>query len=541
MCIRDRLKIIETPISELDLSNQQNLFLLTLDGLDLTELSLQNNLLLQLLSLTDLRISNLDISRQANLNSLFITRVGILEIDLSSNFLLSYLSIRDIEFTEIDLSQNIILNRISLVRTNIPTVNLESLPELEILILGGTSFEEIDLSHNAKLSSLSLHSTSPIELDLSQNPNLIQLDFFETTINHLDLSNNPMLSYLDFVAESGISSGLLDVSNNPSLVGLGVIDSNIETIIARNGREDDFITIQDPLQQINYICVEPNAIPALRSKLIASNSDHIHLSSFCFLDPGGETFEVSGKIHYGPDCDLALQRSIGLLVTNELDFFNFYLFTDALTGEYNYRLPAGTYQLSPDLANLELFRLEPDIIHIEIPGTTNQFVQDFCVVPRDEVIDLSIHLWSFDGARPGFEVDYTLRLRNNGTANRAARAELFYDNETITFVESELAPTTIEPGKLTWDIDDLPLFQEINIPFTMRLNSPMDTPPLNTGDELCYTAQILPLNDFMPTDNQSIFKQEVVNAFDPNDKTCLEGSTIPVSYTHLTLPTILRV
>ena len=103
---------------------------------------------------------------------------------------------------------------------------------------------------------------------------------------------------------------------------------------------------------------------------------------------------------------------------------------------------------------------------------------------------------------------------------------MFYDNETLTFVDSELAPTIIEPGKLTWDIEDLPLFQEINIPFTMRLNSPMDSPPLNTGDELCYTAQILPLNDFMPTDNQSIFKQEVVNAFDPNDKTCLEGSTI---------------
>jgi len=55
----------------------------------------------------------------------------------------------------------------------------------------------------------------------------------------------------------------------------------------------------------------------------------------------------------------------------------------------------------------------------------------------------------------------------------------------------------------------------------------MDAPSLNLGDMLTFNAQILPIeSDNVVTNNSMCLKQEVVNAYDPNDKKCLEGESI---------------
>ena len=55
----------------------------------------------------------------------------------------------------------------------------------------------------------------------------------------------------------------------------------------------------------------------------------------------------------------------------------------------------------------------------------------------------------------------------------------------------------------------------------------METPAVNGGDILNYAANIVGLNtDETPDDNTFGLNQTVVNSFDPNDKTCLEGNTI---------------
>ena len=152
-------------------------------------------------------------------------------------------------------------------------------------------------------------------------------------------------------------------------------------------------------------------------------------------------------------------------MTEGIDSFTFY--TSPFTGEFNFRLPSGIYQTSLEFENQNLFIIEPDEFQFEFPGSMGSISQDFCLIPRDEVADLSIHLWPADRAAPGFEVDYTIRIRNNGTADRAARTELFFDNETVTFVDSPLAPTSIEPGKLTWDIAELQILSELDIPLSL--------------------------------------------------------------------------
>jgi hypothetical protein len=52
---------------------------------------------------------------------------------------------------------------------------------------------------------------------------------------------------------------------------------------------------------------------------------------------------------------------------------------------------------------------------------------------------------------------------------------------------------------------------------------------LNSGDLLNYTSSVNAQTDETPNDNIATLNQIVVNSYDPNDKTCLEGTTITPS------------
>ena len=70
-------------------------------------------------------------------------------------------------------------------------------------------------------------------------------------------------------------------------------------------------------------------------------------------------------------------------------------------------------------------------------------------------------------------------------------------------------------------------FESGEIIVTLNLNSPTETPPLNAGTILTYTATCNGNNvDETSADNTFNLNQTVVNSYDPNDKTCLEGETI---------------
>ncbi|HQW68019.1 MAG TPA: T9SS type A sorting domain-containing protein, partial [Flavobacterium sp.] len=83
---------------------------------------------------------------------------------------------------------------------------------------------------------------------------------------------------------------------------------------------------------------------------------------------------------------------------------------------------------------------------------------------------------------------------------------------------------------LSWDFVSLAPFESKEIYVTFNLNAPTDNPPLESGSILNYTASIIGnLEDETPLDNTFVFNQEVLNSFDPNDKRCLEGNTIPLN------------
>jgi len=80
---------------------------------------------------------------------------------------------------------------------------------------------------------------------------------------------------------------------------------------------------------------------------------------------------------------------------------------------------------------------------------------------------------------------------------------------------------------LSWNYSNIEPFESREILVTMKLNAPTDTPPLNGGEILDFVATIDPVTgDETTGDNTLTLNQKVVNSFDPNDKTCIEGERI---------------
>ena len=92
---------------------------------------------------------------------------------------------------------------------------------------------------------------------------------------------------------------------------------------------------------------------------------------------------------------------------------------------------------------------------------------------------------------------------------------------------SSIVPTNQSTGILEWNYTDLTPFESRSLIVTLNLNSPIETPAVNSGDILNFTATVLPLTaDENLIDNTFILNQLVVNSFDPNDKICLQGNTV---------------
>lgn len=79
---------------------------------------------------------------------------------------------------------------------------------------------------------------------------------------------------------------------------------------------------------------------------------------------------------------------------------------------------------------------------------------------------------------------------------------------------------------LTFNYNNLQPFQQNTIDIALNTFAP---PIVNGGETLNFSASITPNNsDYTPSDNTHTIQQPVVNSFDPNDKTCLEGDSITI-------------
>jgi len=140
--------------------------------------------------------------------------------------------------------------------------------------------------------------------------------------------------------------------------------------------------------------------------------------------------------------------------------------------------------------------------------------------------DLEIIIIPVTAAVPGFDTKYKVFFKNKGNTSQSGTLVYNFDDNLMNYLNSTIAPNTQSTGILSWNFTNILPFETKEITLTFTLNTPTQTPPLNGGDLLHYTAQINGGTDDTPTDNIFTLNQPVVNSFDPNDKTCLEGTSI---------------
>jgi len=190
-------------------------------------------------------------------------------------------------------------------------------------------------------------------------------------------------------------------------------------------------------------------------------------------------------------------------------------------------LYAGTYTIKPILNNSDQFIITPESITVNVTFEEEDLEEIFCIQANNQFTDISISIIPLNIARPGFDVSYKLILRNNGTEINSGKVEFSYPSDVMSFLEATPFVTEEQTDLLVWEYTDLIPFSSKEFFVDFNINSPMDTPPVNGGDILAFKATAFPLDtDLNRIDNIASLNQEVVNSFDPNDKTCLEGSIL---------------
>ncbi|MBK8442450.1 MAG: T9SS type A sorting domain-containing protein [Sphingobacteriales bacterium] len=204
-----------------------------------------------------------------------------------------------------------------------------------------------------------------------------------------------------------------------------------------------------------------------------------------------------------------------------------YITSDNL-GSYELYCGKDTYTLQPFFEN-PYFITPSAVISFD---TINSIIttQNFCITANGTHHDLEITLIpTLGAARPGFDANYQITYKNKGTQTENGSIYLQFDDSVVNFVSASPTVVAQSDSLLTWSFADLQPFESRSINLTLNLNSPQEIPALNGGDEITFLAYInYPQTDETPEDNSSALRQTVVNSFDPNDKTCLQGSQIEV-------------
>jgi len=424
---------------------------------------------------------------------------------------------------------------------------------LESLSCSFNNIGTLDVSHNTNLTILYCGDNSLSSLDVTQNPNLVQLGCSFNNLGSLDLTQNPNLKILS----CGFNSlgGILDVTQNPNLEnlsfrGCGLLESlnlsqnpnlnilngefcsSLENLNLKNGSSLTDIRISYS-PNLNHICVDEEELIQIQTIVDNEGYTGCVVNSYCSFEPGGETYIISGQNSIDIDvdgCDTSdpIFPNLKLNISDGTDFGS-YISNDS--GSYAIVLNEGSYTITPEVESSSYFTISPSAITVDFPTDTSPYTQDICVIPSGTYNDLEIAIIPVELARPGFDTDYKIVYKNKGTTVLSGSIVLNFNDDFMNFVTASPTEDISSVGVLTWNFSDLAPFESHIIYFTMNLNTSTDTTfPLNDGDVLDFTATVNPTtSDETPTDNVFDLNQGVVNSYDPNDKTCLEGIWISPS------------
>lgn len=335
------------------------------------------------------------------------------------------------------------------------------------------------------------------------------LKYFNCTTNQI--------SNLDV---SGLTKLRLLFCQNNQLNGMNLKNNNLNSWLQLDFFNNDYI---------KFICTDEEDVTFVRNRALLYAYNFCNVNSYCNFNIGGIYYTVQGnqKIDLNSDgCDAtdAAYPNLKFNITNGT--ISGSLISNA-SGNYAVPVSAGTHTITPQVENSNYFTVTPTNATVTFPTTTSPFTQNFCIAPNGVHHDLEIVVIPIIVARPGFDATYKIKVKNKGNKSENATVTFNFNDAILDYVSSSVVPTTQTTGVLSWSLGTITPFQSLEILLTFNVNSPMEQPPVNGGDFLSYTATANGLDiDETTDDNTFSLRQLVVNSFDPNDKTCLEGNTI---------------
>jgi hypothetical protein len=454
-------------------------------------------------------ITFIDFSTLTNLQTLDCTQNQLSQLNINSPSI-NQINISNNLFTSLNLSTFSSLTLLSCnfnVLTSIETpntlVNLEcSHNQLTDLDLTGYSqLTYLDCSSN-QLSSLIVYGCYVLDFANVESNNFTTLDFSESSTRVLSCDNNPLLDYVN-LKNGVLSQGT--VTPSPPVLSF----SNL------------------PL--LKFVCVDE--VEAELVLLAGVNPTLVSISSYCTFVPGGNYNTITGTIQFDADnngCDsndsTHPYEKINILDGNNIPGSSFI----NSAGNYTFYTLGGNYLLTPEVQNPTYFTVSPPFSTINFPLLDNSTqTQNFCITANGVHPDLEIIIVPTTAARPGFDSEYKLIYKNKGNQTQTGTINLSFDDDRTDFVSSLPNVDNQSLNALLWNYSSIQPFETRVIDFTLNINSPVEIPAVNDGDILEFTSSInYALGDETPLDNVFELNQIVVNSFDPNDKTCLEGRFI---------------
>jgi hypothetical protein len=365
---------------------------------------------------------------------------------------------------------------------------LANLTQLQTLSIDGFDTQTIDLSHQTVLTNLKISSCRFKFLDVSHCG----------ALTVLDLQYNDQLKYVN--CKNGVNQ-VFGTNGAPNWSGL---------------------------TSLVTLCCDVAETSTFRSMFPT-----LPINAFCSADPGGNFNTLAGTVRYdfnanGCDATDSVYTYTRMKLTGGGAVATFYSNSE---GAYSAYTQQGNFTMAPEFDNPTWFTASPASATVNFTSTNNTNTQDFCVTANGTHQDAEVVILPNDQANPGYDTAYYVLVRNVGNQPFTGMVTLNYQEPVLDFVSAYPVATAINSGQLTWAVTNLMPFSTQYISVVMNLNSPVESPALNNGDALFYSATVAATagSDETPDNNSFAYTQIVSGSFDPNAIVCLEGTQQPLS------------
>lgn len=420
------------------------------------------------------------------------------------------------------------LTKFNCATNHLTTLDCSGLSNLVEFNCAANSITSLQVGNLTNLRIFYCQTNLMTQIDVS---NLVGLEQFYISYNHLTSLDVSTLVNLQTFVCGGNNLTYLDVSNNPHLCLFSCVDS---PLLSRLNMKDgsisclfDKILYQNP--NLRYVCGDPLEVDFLKNYFNNNSMPNVNVSEYCSFVPGGDYNTVTGTLAFdennngcGPE-DMKVQN-VKVHITDGNN--STYTFTDT-NGSYNFYTIVGNYDVTAEVENPSYFNFSPAVGTSSFTDINNNIsTQNFCISANGVHPDVEMVIEPVTAARPGFDAVYRLVYKNKGNQTVDTYLNLQYNDALTDYVSSSTPTTAATSGHLAWTILNVHPFECGYVEFTMRINAPTDTPPVNIGTILAYDSFIDVTADDNWLDNSFSFKQVVTNSFDPNDITCIEGGTV---------------